>query len=147
MDRWERRWSKCREWKFYCYFLSTLSLRKFPNVNCHLVFLSLASWSLTAGLTVYISDILSVWPKKGLELASVTIKKPSIVAFRWSQKLPSPDFDCHCFHFFVRDGEIKKISFKKVKIEEFSSDLSLQGPLTKKETKKLKLKQKKKNRM
>lgn len=46
-----------------------------------------------------------------------------------------------------RDGEIKKISFKKVKIEEFSSDLSLQGPLTKKETKKLKLKQKKKNRM
>ena len=51
------------------------------------------------------------------------------------------------FIFFVRDGEIKKISFKKVKIEEFSSDLSLQGPLTKKETKKLKLKQKKKNRM
>lgn len=46
-----------------------------------------------------------------------------------------------------RDGEIKKISFKKVKIEEFSSDLSLQGPLPKKETKKLKLKQKKKNRM
>ena len=49
--------------------------------------------------------------------------------------------------FFVRDGEIKKISHKKVKIEEFTSDLNLQGPLPKKQMKKLKLKQKRKNKI